>query len=57
MAAKSNSEKQRELRERRKAAGFRQVLLWVHDDDREDVSEFARKKRRERFGKIGGGDK
>jgi len=31
-------------RERRRAAGFREILLWVHEDDAEAVKAYAAKK-------------
>lgn len=33
--------RQQTYRERMKARGFRQVNVWVHDDDRDKVREFA----------------
>lgn len=55
MSAKTSKEKQATLRERRKQAGFRQLLEWVHDEDREKLRKVARRLRAARFKVLGGG--
>lgn len=53
--AKTSKEKQAALRERRKQAGFRQLLEWVHDEDRETLRKVARELRAARFKILGVG--
>lgn len=49
MSAKSAKQKQSELRDRRRAAGFRQLAEWVHEEDRAAVIAFCKEARRVRF--------
>ncbi len=55
MSAKTSREKQAALRERRRQAGFRQLLEWVHDEDREKLRQVARELRAARFKILGVG--
>lgn len=53
----STAERQRRLREKRKAAGFRLLAEWVHEEDRGELEAFAKGLRRRRFAILeeGGG--
>lgn len=49
MTAKTTNERQREMRERREAAGLKEVRnLWCHPDDEAPVKAYAAKLQRKR---------
>lgn len=48
MAAKPQAERQRSYRERQRANGFRETVLWVHEEDRAAVQKYVRKLAKER---------
>jgi hypothetical protein len=52
MEKKTVVQRQKELRERRQAAGFRQLNEWVHDDDRALLAQIAKELRVKRWEKI-----
>lgn len=44
----ASTTRQKRYRERMNDAGYREIMLWVHDDDREALKEFAKQLREER---------
>jgi hypothetical protein len=50
MEKKSLKERQYDLRQRREEMGLKRVEIWVHEDDRDELIEFANQQRSKRFG-------
>lgn len=51
LRAKTSTERQRSLRERRKQEGWRQLNVVVHDDDRDAIITFIERRNLKRLDK------
>jgi len=46
---KTPAQRQADMKKKRAAVGFRQLLEWVHDKDRDELKAYARVLRAQRF--------
>jgi hypothetical protein len=53
MVAKTNKTKQAEFKTRMREAGFTQMAVWVHQDDKEKVRRYIDRLKRARNEKAG----